>query len=351
MTRRRLQEIIEGMAQARIGVIGDFFLDKYQEIDPDLEEVSVETGRAAHQVVRKWSAPGAAGTVVNNLFGLEAGRIYVCGVTGDDGDAYELRRGLSETDTSALLPSSELFTPVYAKTMLKGKKGLAAELDRFDTKNLQPMPEGVQDDLIRSIDRVWPILDAIIIADQVETGDCGVVTSRVREHIISRAEAEPAKIIWADSRRRIGLFKNISIKPNEAECVRAVQQVEGVTNPDEFFDDEEVRRCATALQKRLGSTVCVTRSRRGAQIFDGEDLIAVPGVQVSEPTDPTGAGDSVMAGTVLAQASGATIPEAVLIGMLVGSITVEVLGATGSAKPEQLEERLSLWREQNLSAD
>jgi rfaE bifunctional protein kinase chain/domain len=351
MTNERLQEIIERMSRVRIGVIGDYFLDKYQEIDPDLEEISVETGRSAHQVVRKWSAPGAAGTVVNNLLGLRAGRLYACGVIGDDGDAHELRRGLSEVDTTALLSSSELFTPVYAKTMVKGRKGLAAELDRYDTKNRQPIPEALQDELVASIDRIWPELDAIILADQVEAEDCGVLTTRVRNHIISRADAEPAKIIWADSRRRIGLFKNITIKPNEAECVRAMQEVEGATTPDESFDDDEVRRCATALRERLGSNLCVTRGKRGAQVFDGEQVVEIPGIQVPEPTDPTGAGDSVMAGAVLAQASGATISESVLIGMLVGSITVQVLGATGFAKPEQLEERLSLWREQNPAAD
>lgn len=349
MTNKRLQEIIERMALVSIGVIGDYFLDKYQEIDPDLEEISVETGRAAHQVVRKWTSPGAAGTVVNNLLSLRAGRVYACGVIGDDGDAYELRRDLSEVETSALISSSELFTPVYSKTMVKGREGLAAELDRYDTKNRQPMPEALQDKLIASIDRIWPDLDAIILADQVEAENCGVMTSKVRSHLISRAEAEPSKIIWADSRRRIGLFNKITIKPNEAECVRAMQQVEGETNPDEFFDEDEVRRCATALRKRLGNDVCVTRGKRGAQIYHAEGMVTVPGVAVPEPTDPTGAGDSVMAGTVLAQASGATPSEAVLIGMLVGSITVQVLGATGSARPEQLEQRLCLWREQNPS--
>ena len=47
----RLQSLLEQFPRRRIAVLGDFFLDKYLEVDPDLAEPSLETGKVAHQVV------------------------------------------------------------------------------------------------------------------------------------------------------------------------------------------------------------------------------------------------------------------------------------------------------------
>ncbi len=53
------------------------------------------------------------------------------------------------------------------------------------------------------------------------------------------------------------------------------------------------------------------------------------------------------AGALLAFASGATLPEAALVGCLVASITVQQLATTGTATPAQVRERLEMWRSQN----
>lgn len=348
LTQERLAEILARLPQNRVAVIGDFFLDKYHETDPALEEISLETGLPAHQIVRKWDSPGAAGTVVNNLRGLDAGKLYAVGVTGDDGEGYELRRGLKERncDISTLLAFGDIFTPVYLKTMTKGKVGLEGERDRFDTKNRSPLAPEIEQAIIGQIDRVWPEVDALILADQVEEQDCGVLTRTIREHLIACAKTDPTKIVWVDSRCRVGLYTGIAAKPNVAECVRAV---EGEVPPDaseKGFDDDTVSRCGTALQQRLGKPVCVTRGKEGLSVFDGAAMTAVPGVQVAEPTDPTGAGDSTIAGIVMALAAGASLVEAAIIGVLVASITVQALGTTGHARPEQLPPRLEDWRKQ-----
>ena len=51
MQLSRLNEILSRFPQHRIAVLGDFFLDKYLEIEPSLGEPSLETGRVAHQVL------------------------------------------------------------------------------------------------------------------------------------------------------------------------------------------------------------------------------------------------------------------------------------------------------------
>ena len=76
------------------------------------------------------------------------------------------------------------------------------------------------------------------------------------------------------------------------------------------------------------------------------DWTLVPGVKVAGEIDPTGAGDSVSAGAVMALCAGAELSEAVVVGNLVASITVRQIATTGFARPEQLPERLSLWHKQ-----
>ncbi|GAJ09077.1 unnamed protein product, partial [marine sediment metagenome] len=72
MKPERLAALIEKFSSRRIVVLGDFFLDKYLDVDSGLSELSVETGKTAHQVVAVRHSPGAAGTVVCNLAALGA---------------------------------------------------------------------------------------------------------------------------------------------------------------------------------------------------------------------------------------------------------------------------------------
>ena len=77
--------------------------------------------------------------------------------------------------------------------------------------------------------------------------------------------------------------------------------------------------------------------------FDGADSVAhVPGYPVKGPIDIVGAGDSATAGILSALLSGATPMEAAALGNLVASITVQQLGTTGTASPEQVRAR---WNE------
>jgi sugar/nucleoside kinase (ribokinase family) len=55
-----------------------------------------------------------------------------------------------------------------------------------------------------------------------------------------------------------------------------------------------------------------------------------------------GAGDSTSAGIVCAAAAGAALEDAAAFGNLVASITIQQLGTTGIASPQQVRER---WRE------
>lgn len=343
MKRERLQELVDRFPSQRIAVIGDFFLDKYLDTHPGLAETSIETGKVAHQVVAIRRSPGAAGTVVNNLAALGAGTLQAIGAVGDDGEAYDLTNELARRrcGTEGLLRFDSLMTPTYLKPRDADEPGLAGEHERYDTKNRRPVDPNIGQSIIEALDRVLPDLDAVIIADQVEEDGCGTITPPVRDAVAKRAQAHPEVVFFADSRRRIRSFRNVIIKPNQFEAV-------GWENPSptDRVDFEKLETAAGKLRAEVGAPVCVTRAEHGMLVTD-PTLTLIPGVTVSGPIDPTGAGDSVSAGMVLALSSGATLPEAALVGLLVASITIQQLATTGTADPEQLIERLDLWHRQN----
>jgi sugar/nucleoside kinase (ribokinase family) len=345
MTPERLQELIDSFPQRRVAVIGDYFLDKYLEVDPALAEPSLETGRTAHQVVQKRRAPGAAGTVVNNLAALGAGEMHALGAVGEDGEAYDLCQGLEllGCSTSGLLRCPELMTPTYLKPRDFGIDGLAGEHSRYDTKNRKPTPSRIIGQLTAALGHLLPELDALIIMDQVDLADCGVITAAMRDVLAEQAARNPQVLFWADSRRHIRQFRRIVTKPNQFEAM-------GRTNP--LPGDEvplhDLMTMIPRLRAETGAPVFVTCGERGTFVSDPEPRL-IPGVPVKGPVDPTGAGDSATAGAVLTLASGGTPAEAALVGNLVASVTVQQLGTTGVARPPQLFEALAAWRERNAN--
>ncbi|MGQ9914246.1 MAG: bifunctional heptose 7-phosphate kinase/heptose 1-phosphate adenyltransferase [Thermogutta sp.] len=345
----RLREWLERFPSLRIGVLGDFFLDKYLDVDPALQETSVETGKPAHQVIRVRHSPGAAGTVVGNLSALGVGLIEAVGFTGDDGEAYDLRKGLTalRCATRHLHVVPERMTPTYTKPRDADDLTLRGEHSRYDLKNREPLPEGVLRRIAQSVDYLLPTLDALIVLDQVEEEDCGVITFAMRQFLAERAAIWPSVVFWADSRRRIRRFRGLIAKCNRHELLLGAPAREDAAERNEIAAEPNWDVLLPALRhfrEANAAPVVVTLGAFGMLVSDPEP-IWVPGVPVTGPVDPTGAGDSASAAAVAALACGASLPEAALLGNLAASITVRQLATTGTARPEELQPGLKLWRE------
>ncbi len=398
MTPERLHELLTKFRTRRVAVLGDYFLDKYLEVDPRLAEPSLETGRTAHQVVEIRKSPGAAGTVVNNLAALQTGTLHTLGVVGDDGEGYDLLRALEllGCETSGLIRSAELYTPTYLKPRDLGVAGLAGEHSRYDTKNRKPLPAKFAEKLRAKLQTLLGELDAVVIMDQVEDENCGVVSAVFRAALNQLAEQNPRVIFWADSRRFIRHYRRMVIKPNQFEAVGRANPL-----PGEEVPLADLEAALWRLQSETGAAVFITRGEQGMLVADSvwggshdpsvrrgspdpaalpteglllqEDkgsgqetarqtggvrrpapnefapndartVCSIPTVKAAGPIDPTGAGDSATAGAVLTLASGGSPAEAALVGNLVASITVQQLGTTGTATPQQVAERLEVWR-------
>ena len=343
MKRSRLAELTDRFPSCRVAVLGDFFLDQYLDVAPALEERSLETGKRAHQVAAVRSSPGAAGTVVNNLASLGCGRVHALGVTGDDGQGFELRQCLERVGCTirGLRRGKALMTPTYLKPRDRSRKGLSGEHERYDIRPRDPIPPDLLQETLADLEVLLDRVDAVIIEDQVEEPSLGVVTEWVRDALANLARRQPRVLFWADSRAHIHRFRRMILKPNQFEAMR-----NAAPGTEEKVPTESIRRILPRFRARNGAPICVTLGEAGALVTDPETT-RVPAVQVEGPVDVTGAGDSFTAGAVLALCSGASLPEAALVGNLAASVTIRQLAVTGTATRRQLTRQLVRWNEQN----
>lgn len=322
-----IDQILAALPARRIGVVGDLFLDRYLDIDADLTEPSIETGLDAYQVVRVRSYPGALGTIINNLAALGVGKILPVAYYGDDGEGYELQQALDRMpaiEKGGLYVTPQRRTPTYTKPMLGRADELPRELNRLDIKNRTPTPTLTEENILKLVKIHWNRVDAWIALDQVSEPDCGVVTRRVRDRIAELAAGTPDKFVLADSRENIFHFRNVSVKPNQREAA---------TYPGG----------AAAFARENGKHVFQTLGEEGIDLFGPTgERTHVPAYPVTGPTDIVGAGDSTSAGIACAVMAGASFEQAAAFGNLVASITIQQLGITGTATPEQVRER---WRQ------
>ncbi|MBW3598612.1 MAG: carbohydrate kinase [Planctomycetes bacterium] len=332
LSAERLTAILEQFPRLTIALVGDLFLDRYLEIDAAADEPSIETGLTAHQVTRVRNSPGALGTVMNNLAALGVGRLLPVTVIGDDGHGYDLRRELEKlpVDQQFIVCDPERLTPTYTKPLRPDEAGQRRELNRLDVRTRGPLSSSAEAELLRRLDAAFEASDGAIVLDQINEADWGVVNGRVRGHLEKLVGRRPEKLAFVDSRRRLGEFRFGVLKGNRAEVLAAA----GV---------DDVSEAAGRMSAVTRRPVFATLGERGILVRrPSGDCHTVPAVPVAGPVDIVGAGDSATAALAPSLLTGADEIEAAEIACLVASITIQQVGTTGVATPEQVVERRNL---------
>ena len=314
-------EILRELPRLRALVIGDISLDHWCQYDPALSILSVETGIARVAVTKSVSTPGAGGTIANNLAALKLGRVSVVGTVGRDGHGFELRKALRERGIrdELLVETSGGLTFTYTK-LINGTTGVE-DLPRVDFI-YQPDPQAGREILYR-LPAAIEDHDLILISDQAETDDGGVVTAAVRDLLAELAPVYRDKIFLADSRRRAHLFSRVCLKPNLSEAEEASRAVFGKVD-------------LAGLRGHTDAPVLlVTRGGDGVDVFDTRGVARVQVRKVEQPVDVCGAGDSFAAGTAAALFLTRDAIRAAEFGHRVAAVTIGKKG-TGTASPEEV---------------
>jgi rfaE bifunctional protein kinase chain/domain len=337
MDTRRFKTVTSKYSSLSVAVLGDFCLDRYLEIDLRMEEVSIETGLPVYNVSQVRALPGGAGTIVNNLSVLGVRKIYPIGLVGEDGEGYELSRALAQlpgVTNESLVHTSQRRTFTYCKPMICSPGGKQEELNRFDFKNWTPTPALLQGAIIGKLDDVARQVDAIIILDQVDVPETGVMTRTVLEKIKSMAKENSDLVVIADSRRSLRDFPPVIFKMNAAE-------LKSLVGAKEELSFQEVGRTAAELALQNHRSVFVTLAEKGivGTSADGQYGHA-PAFPLRGEIDIVGAGDAVSANLAAAIAAGASLNETLELANAAASVVIHKLGTTGTASVGEIEEIL-----------
>jgi rfaE bifunctional protein kinase chain/domain len=333
MNARRFKEITSRYASLRIAVVGDFCLDRYLEIDPGKAETSIETGLPVHNVVNVRAQPGAAGTILNNLVALGIGEIFPVGFCGEDGEGFELRRALEAkpgVKLTGFVQSSDRRTFTYCKPLLITPGKSPVELNRLDSKNWTRTPALLQGELVRNLLSLAEAADAVVLMDQVDLPETGVVTRKLLNAVKGLAERMPELPVLADSRRGLRDFPPVIFKMNATELSSLAGIKVGLNLG-------EIKATARKIAHKNRRAVFVTAAERGivgaSPTDDAQHVAALP---LRGPIDIVGAGDSVTANLAAALAAGAELREALELANAAASVVIHQLGTTGTASVSQV---------------
>jgi rfaE bifunctional protein kinase chain/domain len=316
-------QILTRFPQRSAVVIGDICLDRWCTYDPATAEPSRETGIPRIGVVASETSPGGGGTVANNLAALGVGKVAVLGVVGQDGFGMELKRALEARGIAPnlLVEAPDLQTFTYTK-LINMQTGVE-DLPRVDFIATRALDSAVERRVLDQVQARASQFDVILVSDQAETDQGGVVTASLRELLAAMARKNPEKVIWVDSRRRSELYRDVIVKPNQDEAADACQRLYGRVD---YY----------ALRNTVGrKPMVVTHGGDGAYVIEDTGITHVKTRNVERPVDICGAGDSFTAGAAMAMTVTGSAVVAARIGNLVASVTIMKKG-TGTATPAEV---------------
>ena len=208
------------------------------------------------------------------------------------------------------------------------------ELNRLDFKNWTPTPESVQERTISALSTLAKRVDVMVLLEQVDEADTGVIAGGVLDALGKIRRDNPDLLILADSRRGLGHFPSVGLKMNREEF--AV-----LTGGSADIPLAELCAAIGRLATERGQAVFVSLSEEGiAGAKPGVAPEHVPCLPLWGEIDIVGAGDACSAAIATALAAGARPVEAATLASLAASVTIQQIGTTGTASPNQIHRRL-----------
>jgi D-beta-D-heptose 7-phosphate kinase/D-beta-D-heptose 1-phosphate adenosyltransferase len=326
MNKERIQQVLAGAAGKKLVVIGDVMLDRF--IYGKVSRISPEAPVPVVEVLRESSYPGGAANVARNLQPF-CGEVRICGLTGEDIHAAELRQLIEAegVDAGLLVRSADFRTIVKTRIIARQQ-----QVVRVDRERRQPPPPEVLRAALGELEKVAARVDAVILEDYgkgfLSQGFVDDVAAIFRAH---------GKILTVDPNPGNPLTWHgmTAIKPNRLEAFAAAGEppAEPADNPLE--DQPLLRVGARLLDLWQSNCLLITLGEHGMILFErGRDPYHIP-TKAREVFDVSGAGDTAIALFTAALAAGATAREAAEISNFASGVVVGKLG-TATLTPEEL---------------
>jgi D-beta-D-heptose 7-phosphate kinase/D-beta-D-heptose 1-phosphate adenosyltransferase len=316
---RDLPQLLRRLRRLRILVVGDVMLDHY--IWGDATRISPEAPVPVIDIARdSWTAGGAA-NVALNLASLGA-RCTVVGHFGADESGQRLEGLLRERGIDTVSTPGK--APTIVKTRVLVRQQQLCRLDREAAPAAYAIPV---ERLAALITPALDACDAVILSDYAK----GILDDAVVREVTRLARAA-GKLIALDPKPRRSLaFHGLDlITPNKREAL----QLAGLeAAPHAPFPAAEV--CARLHERYATRHLVVTLGEEGMLLSTGGRVRKVIPTAAREVFDVSGAGDTALAGLVLALAAGASLETAAHFANAAAGVVVGKLG-TATVTPAEL---------------
>lgn len=327
-----IKAILQKIEDVRVGILGDGCIDIYWDADMTISELSRETPHYPLPIVNERISLGACANVAANVRSLKPKFVTILTVIGRDWRGEELIRELNaqDIDTGNLIVSESRITPAYCKPMRRGISDVVYEDPRIDFENLSEISTEDENQVLKQLDIMADQVDIIGVSDQFKYG---IVTDRVRKKLEELSKS--GKTVVVDSRNQVHKYKNVIVKPNEVECIKA-------TNPDgniKNINEEDIYAAAVKLYEITQTPLIVTYGSKGSIWYEEGYLTVAPSKPAKPPIDIVGAGDSFMSAFCCAYATKIPGAKAISFANIASSIVVKKIGITGTASPDEILEK------------
>lgn len=326
----RARVLLAASRDQKILVVGDLMLDRY--VYGEVSRISPEAPVPVVRVTRDHSVPGGASNVAANVTAL-GGQAVICGILGTDSAADELH-SLLESDGVALdavVVDGACATTVKTRVIAERQQVVRVDRDQ------DGVPEkATVDALCRAVEETVPRMDGVIIEDYGR----GVLQQVVVDTILrtARAAGVPTGYDPKDD-HPLDVHGVTLATPNRREAFLAAG-LDDRHGLDDESDAGQLREAGRALYaKWKPEALLMTLGPKGMLlVHEGEPVHHVP-TRASEVFDVSGAGDTVIAASMMSVAAGGTFVEAAEIANYAAGVVVGKLG-TASCSAAELEAAL-----------
>jgi D-beta-D-heptose 7-phosphate kinase / D-beta-D-heptose 1-phosphate adenosyltransferase len=325
-----LIDLVQGLGQPRVLVIGDLMLDRY--VWGDAERISQEAPVILLHADRREERLGGASSVATMLRALGA-KVALAGVVGSDPDAARIRQMLLDlgVDHEAVVTDVGRPSTVKERYIGRAQSRHPQQMIRVDYEVRQPIVSDVERELIHVVQQQIRKADIVLVSDY----DKGVCTPALLAATISAARARGLRVVadpirGKDYRKYHGCS---AITPNRLEAGLATGRVIHTT--------AEAILAGQQLREELDLEAAIITLDR-----DGMALIHSDGREELFPTRPrqvydiTGAGDMVMSVLGMTLAAGIDYDPAIRLANTAGGLEVEKIGVATVTRDEILRDLL-----------
>ncbi|WP_237479524.1 D-glycero-beta-D-manno-heptose-7-phosphate kinase [Lichenibacterium dinghuense] len=320
-----MRHVFDGLARARVAVIGDLMLDVY--LQGEVERISPEAPVPVVRLASERAVAGGAANVAANVAHL-GGQVDLVGAAGPDEGFAALSRLL---DAHGGIAQGGVVVDAACRTTRKTRLlGHNQQIARIDHEHRGPLPAAVDARVAERAAAAVAEADIAVLSDYGK----GVVSDALLAAVFAAAAEAGKRVIVDPKRRDLGAYRGAAIvTPNRAELALATG------HPCET--DEDARAAAEIAIRQCGADILLTRSEKGMSYFpvDGEP-IHLPTV-AQEVFDVSGAGDTVVGTLALCLAAGLPIAEAMRAANHAAGIVVGKVGTALVSREELLADLMA----------